>query len=365
MPKTKKLIVTRPTKGGGLSTYSQSYNVNNTPSKESDNIINSIKIQHAINERYLLKDYLRSLKLSNFATFDIKLIISKVKNLNDIEELSKFIIDNIDHLNLMVICGIFNNIPNKYEYYEIIFRHIIDNLNISDDKLYSLIYSLNDHDMVLGLLRKSNKLKTEISNIINPCNIIRLYYSNINPECIYSAINSFNNNDNILKYLSNNIKLSTVENRILGSFIKYNNNTTKDTNLYLTSFVNISPYIAADIYKRDIDIDIGLYSSGVYELSNKKKDIDKFYYKIKDINVNNNSNFIINNIGYYLDNNNKCYLIMLLEINSSNMHNFNFIALPSKFTDIKIINKIMKTNGVKNKTQMINYNYKKYLVCNK
>ena len=143
MPTVKKTVVTRPTKKGGLSTYVQSYNVGSNSNKISDDIITSIKTQQVVNSKYLLNDYLRSLTLSNITVYDIKFIISKLININDIEILSEFIINNIDNLNLMVLCGILNNIPNKYEYYLILFSVIFEKLNVSDDILYSLLYSLN------------------------------------------------------------------------------------------------------------------------------------------------------------------------------------------------------------------------------
>lgn len=368
MPTRKKIAVTRPTKEGGLSTYVQSYSTGNTTNSSiSNDIIASIKIQHTVNNKYLLYDYLRSLSPTNLTVNNIYYITSKINSIEDIESLTEFIVNNIDDLNLMVLCGILNNIPVKYEYYLIIFTDVFEKIKVSDDVLYSLIYSLNDHDTVISLLSDSKKFKTRIYNIFNPCNIINLYSNNINYECIHAAINDYNNKDIVLKYLSNNIRLTVTENRIFNSYIKYNNNIIikKNVKLYMTSFVNISPSVASTIYKKDIDIDVGLYSNGLYEFTDKKADINKYYNKIKNIKITNDSDFIITDSGYYLDDDNRCYLIISLEINRRNVNSFNFITLPSNVMDMKVLDKIMKNNNMKKNTEQLNYNYNKYLVSNK
>jgi hypothetical protein len=363
MPKTEKKIVFRPNKKGGISTYIRTYNVRKGSKEQSDGVIESIKIQHSVNDKYILYDYLRSISPSKFSSFDIYFIISKLKNLNDVEVLVGFINDNIDKMDLLVMCCILNNIPNKSEYYQVIFNDLIKKADISNDILFPMIYSIKDHIKLLSILKKSTKFKSKVNNIFNPVNIINWYYKDINHECIQAAINAFNNTNIALKYLSNDMMLTSKENLDLANLIKYNNITMAktDSDLYLTSITNLSPSVAAEIFKKRINVDIGLYSSGIFEFVADKLDLSEIYTKVKDIDIINDTNYDMVESGYYLDVNDNFYLITSFVINESNKNYFNFIALPSNLLDSRA-KSLMKIDKSSNSEEYI---YNKYLVCPK
>ena len=201
----KKLPVTRPTKSGGLSTYIQSYNSSSKELNPATEFINSLKIRNNILNKYSLSEYLKDITLLNKLTiYDVFFISSKIKSVIDIEIIVNFLNKNILDIDLLIICSIVNNIPTKFEYYEILIKEFINNKKIEKYHLISILYSLNDHDLLISILSKIKKFE---QYIIHPLSIIDIYNKEMNVDCFSAMVNSFYNTYKPLKFLSNGIIL--------------------------------------------------------------------------------------------------------------------------------------------------------------
>lgn len=333
----KKLPVTRPTKSGGLSTYIQSYNSSIKELNPAIEFINSLKIRNTILNKYSLSEYLNDIKsLNKLTSYDVFFISSKIKSIIDVELIVNFLNKNILNIDLLIICSIINNIPTKFEYYEILINSFINNKNIEKYYLISILYSLNDHNLLISILSKIKKFK---QYIINPLSIIDLYNKDINIDCFSAMVNSFYNIYKPLKYLSNGINLSTIETKLLSDLIKNNNriiikNVDK---LYSYLFINMNIEIAAHIHNNNINMNIDYNFDGFFEFERKKSNINKIFKKIKDINVESSLDFLITESGFYLSKNNECYVIIEMELIPSQLYGFDFISIPNQIGSNKFL----------------------------
>jgi hypothetical protein len=333
----KKVPVTRPTKSGGLSTYIQSYNSSSKELNPAKEFINSLKIRNNILNKYNLSEYLKNIKsLNKLTIYDVFFISSKIKSIIDIEIIVNFLNKNILDIDLLIICSIINNIPTKFEYYEILIKEFVSNKKIEKYNLISILYSLNDHNLLISVLSKIKKFE---QYIIHPLSTIYIYNKEINIDCFSAMVNSFYNIHKPLKFLSNGINLSTIENKLLNDLIKNNNKIVLKTvdKLYSYLFINMNVEIAAHIYKNNININIDYNFDGFFEFERKQKKINKIFKKIKDVSIKSSLDFLIIESGFYLSENNECYMIIELELIPPQLYGFDFISVPNQLGSDKFL----------------------------
>lgn len=184
---TKKKVVSRVTKSGKMSIYSQSYhlnpfkksgNKNKSPKQEGDAgnkadlIVEKMRTRPAIDKRATVEGMLTSVDPKrSIGYLKTDKICSKLKSIQDVEILSKNLLqnslsglkytDSVHDINKVnEHTKIFNNIPETPEAYSVVLKDLINNRSKMANHVFSsLIYSLKNHPLIEKVL--SGKMKSE------------------------------------------------------------------------------------------------------------------------------------------------------------------------------------------------------------
>jgi hypothetical protein len=188
----KKKVVSRVSKSGKFSTYTQLYHMNPFKKTSSgkgrkqqdkggssfaDDISLKMKELPAINKRASIEGTLQGVNPSQpMGSYKTDIVISKLKSPADVKMLSNaYLSESLPKLNsvdspqskLMVNehSQIFNNIPANRESYTTVINDLINNKSTMDKKAFSsIIYSMSDHKLVEDILKNPNKKEAYDSN---------------------------------------------------------------------------------------------------------------------------------------------------------------------------------------------------------
>ena len=185
----KKMAVTRLTKGGKFSSYTQAYHTNPfKKEKKGDDAAPSVALNKAelmadkmktrpsIDKRSSMAAMVQTLTPSdNIGLVKTNKLCSKLKTLQDVKELTSNFLDNSfkklqfittdkDITRINEHSKILNNIPPTKEAYEVAVGSLVRNKKfMAPEAFSSLIYSFSDHKLLEQSL--SNNIKSEAYTI--------------------------------------------------------------------------------------------------------------------------------------------------------------------------------------------------------
>jgi len=366
----KKKAVTRITKSGKFSSYTQSYHLNPfkkqsnknkagaVPLTKADRIAEKMKSKPAIDKRASMEATLSNVNPTNtIGSLKVDKICSKLKTIQDVQTLTSNLLDNsFKTLNAITTkkditkinehSRLLNNIPNTTEAYSTVVGSLMRSKNrMAPEAFSSLIFSFNDH----ALLEKTftNRAKSEAYMIdelrhdweveyTNPLTHVTNYYSGDLGDNLRGVVNNLQQKDNDLTYLNNNFTLTDREVDLTQRWIDFNNDeASKGISAgYLKNkiFIKLDKNLAAMIHSSSTPVTFNLYNSTIYEFKNGNTPLkEDEWKKIKDIKIINDSNFTLHNSSFYIRlRDNSVYFIA--DISVKNTGDYNFISVSKKDT---------------------------------
>jgi hypothetical protein len=191
----KKKVVSRLSKSGKFSTYSQLYHMNpfkktssnkgrkqqeKSKSSVADSIVSKMKDLPAINKRSSIEGTIKNINVNEpMGSYQTNLLVSKLKSPADVNMLSEaYLSQTLPKMNTIDTNSskkmvnehtkIFNNIPNNRESYKSIINELLKNKStMSEHAFSSLLFSMEDHQLVENILKNPNKKEAyEIDNLL-------------------------------------------------------------------------------------------------------------------------------------------------------------------------------------------------------
>ncbi len=370
---TKRKAVTRVTKSGKLSLYQQNYHVNpfnkskKTSGKEKAAKTNTTADKFAVSmsqrpksdKRKSIKDFSANLTPvdGQIGSHSAGKLVSKVKTKNDVNQLRESFFDPIlsegffNSANISKYKGllrdttkVINNMPQNPHSYNQVVQSILQNKDkISHAAMVNISSSFQNHQMFSDTLRK-NVPKAEAydreeflheyhARHINPMGQLGSFMKRNLTEPMKASVQSMYGLPNDMEYISNVPTLTKGETKMWEMWIDKNNEHIQNNLLNGTLFrhlmLELDPTVAGEMFKSDRMIDIPIYQSTVMNLVGKKNDTN--LKVIKEFELQNDTNFVINSAKFVIDDKHKVYLSLMLEV--SNLQSKDFVSVSNTRTE--------------------------------
>lgn len=359
----KKLAVTRVSKSGKLSLYNQGYHINgfekttsgkHTSTLKENNIADqyvvSLSQRQKIDKKKNLQGYIEGLtpvggKIGGIA---IDKILSKVKTKNDMNQLKESYFNQVfsenffndDHIKgyiglLKDTSKLINSLPaNEHNYKSITNSLIMNKEHISDVAMGTMVSSFQNRDLLHTVLSDKPILQESYSKDsfkqdyyvkhVNPMGQLGLFFQHDIADPTKSSVQSLYGISNDLTSIPNKPRLTELDVKMWENWIDKNTVHIKKmlsaNKLYNTLLIELEPLVASELFKTNKMIELPIYQSTIIDLIDSNK--MSGYKVIKNIKIDNDTEFDIIDANFVIDPAKKVYLEIQLCVNNATQNDF-------------------------------------------
>lgn len=369
----KRKAVTRVSKSGKFSSYTQAYHLNpfkKTSSKDSpkqdaaalnkaDRLVDKMKTRPAIDKRATIEGMVSTIDpMESMGLLKADKICSKLKTLQDVQSLrTNYLDSSLKSMNgtpttensrkINEHIKLFNNIPATPESYTVALGALIANKsNIHPGTFAALAHSFSNHDVVERAITKNFSKKESYDSdefyhdwkvdYGNPVSHVINYYNGDMGDNLKSTVCDVWGQESDLTYMNKGVSLTAFEKDLTQRWIDYNNESAAKVVsgglLKNKIYIKLDKSLAAMIYNSSTEVIFDLYNSTIFEFTSNTDALEpEDWKKIKDTSVTNDSNFTFHNCAFYMRTSDK-QVFFIATISIKNAGDYNFISVSNRDT---------------------------------